>query len=75
VAQAGSLVGEFSSLYSLLLTIHMLIPTRRVCSDASLVLGGADASYCCSSPAIGWAILRGGREIGGGAGCRVVFFF
>ena len=75
VARAGGLVGEFSSLYSLLLTTHMLIFAYRVCLGASPVLGGADASYCCSSPAIGQAILRGGREIGGGLGCRVVFFF
>jgi len=61
VARAGGLVGEFSGL----LTTHMLIFACRVCSDAS---------YCCSSPAIGRAILRGG-EIGGGWGCRVGFFF
>jgi hypothetical protein len=53
VARAGGLVSEFSSLYSLLLTTHMLIFARRVCSGASPVPGGADASYCCSSPAIG----------------------
>jgi hypothetical protein len=75
VAWAGGLVGEFSGLYSLLLTTHMLIFARRVCLGASLVLGGANASYCCSSLAIGRAILRGGGEIGGGRGCRVVFFF
>jgi hypothetical protein len=75
VAWAGGLVGEFSSLYSLLLTTHMLIFAHRVCLGASLVLGGADASYCCSLLAIGQAILRGGGEIGGGWGCRVVFFF
>ena len=75
VARAGVLVGEFSGPYSLLFTTHMLIFARRVCSDASPVPGGADASYCCSSPAIGRAILRGGGEIGGGPGCRVAFFF
>jgi hypothetical protein len=75
VARAGGLVGEFSGLYSLLLTTHMLIFACRVCSGALPVPGGADASYCCSSPAIGRAILGGGGEIGGGPGCRVVFFF
>jgi hypothetical protein len=75
VAQAGGLVSEFSGPYSLLLTTHMLIFARRICLGASPVLGGADASYCCSSPAIGRAILRGGGEVGGGLGCRVVFFF
>jgi len=75
VARAGGLVGEFSGPYSLLLTTHMLIFARRVCSGASPVPGGADASYCCSSPAIGQAILGGGGEIRGGLGCRVVFFF
>jgi hypothetical protein len=75
VARAGGLVGEFSSLYSLLLTIHMLIFAYRVYLGASLVLGRADASYCYSSLAIGQAILGGGGEIGGGPRCRVVFFF
>jgi hypothetical protein len=75
MAWAGGLVGEFSSLYSLLLTTHMLILACRVYSSASLVPGGADASYCYSSPAISRAILGGGREIGGGPKCRVVFFF
>ena len=37
VAWAGGLVGEFSSLYSLFLTTHMLIFARRVCSGASPV--------------------------------------
>ena len=73
MARAGGLVGEFSSLYLLLLTTHMLIFALRVYSSALLVLGRADASYCCSLPAIGRAILGGGGEIGGGWGCRVVF--
>jgi hypothetical protein len=66
---------SFSSLFLLLFTTHIPIFACRVCSGASPVLGGADASYCCSSPAIGRAIFRGGGEIGGGPGCRVVFFF
>jgi hypothetical protein len=52
VARASGLVGEFSGLYSLLLTTHMLIFACRVCSGASLVPGGADVSYCYSSLAI-----------------------
>jgi hypothetical protein len=39
VARAGGLVGEFSGLYSLLLTTHMLIFACRVCSGASPVPG------------------------------------
>ena len=72
MAWAGGLVGEFSGLYLLLLTTHMLILARKVCLGVSLVLGGADASYCCSSLAIGQAILRGGGEIGRCWGCLTV---
>jgi hypothetical protein len=75
VARAGGLTGEFSGPFLLLFTTHVLIFACKVCSGASPVLGRADASYCYSSPAIGRAILGGGGEIGGGPGCRVVFFF
>jgi hypothetical protein len=44
---------SFSGLFLTLFTTHILIFACRVCLGASLVLGRADASYCCSSPAIG----------------------
>ena len=53
IAWAGGLVSEFSGLYLLLLTIYILIFAYRVCSGTLPVLSRADASYCCSSPAIG----------------------
>jgi hypothetical protein len=73
VAWAGRLVGEFSGLYLLLLTLHMLIFACRVCLGASPVLGRADASYCCSLPATSRALYKGGTKTGGGRGCRIVW--